>query len=556
MIDPEFLKPFTRFCVTIGNLPTAYFESMSYYEQLTWFCNYLEKTVIPAINNNAEALEEVQKLYTELKAYVDNYFENLDVQEEIDNKLDEMASDGTLAPLLNEALKNVESVLDTQFINAEDYYELDMTGFGTVQSFCYDSDNNKTYVGFLLGNNTFTIKRFSGFDFSTAEATLTLPINCHGNSMVYYEGKLFIANYITPTNVDIVDCSSFTYSQSISMGSLQIRSFEIFKVQNHVYIAVQEYNSLKLHYYMLMPNNKFIYMATQPTNLYYGPKNATRIITNNSNKFMVFCNASANRNINQQKGNILEWYIPFNEEQPPIKLGLLNVDQPIEDILTISTDTYLLLGEYGQIYLIQPKITEMYYPWLYNSVRSYTDTPIWMGNDVLNGTNGYEYETYNIGSENTCKLIKSFLLPMFPYTASVTFIKQDGAIYTRHTENIVAGDSTNMRGISLPIFNIVTDSSDYTHIFKGSIIYYGAIDTIDGVSWYKYTLGDINIKELIFDDSGKLDSQNSYTSFASFKTYIDTNNLGLAIGNINIDNIRSNGNFTHITWETSEVTWL
>ena len=87
MIPVTTLRPFTRMLMTIGQIPTSYLISMSYEEQLLWLCNFLEKEVIPALNNNAEAVKEVQELYTELKSYVDNYFENLDVQEEINNKL-------------------------------------------------------------------------------------------------------------------------------------------------------------------------------------------------------------------------------------------------------------------------------------------------------------------------------------------------------------------------------------------------------------------------------------------------------------------------------------
>ena len=96
----ETLRPFTRFCCTIGNLPTSYMESLTYEEQLIWLCNYLENVVIPAVNNNAEAVKELQDLYVVLKDYVDNYFNNLDVQEEINNKLDAMAEDGSLTNLI------------------------------------------------------------------------------------------------------------------------------------------------------------------------------------------------------------------------------------------------------------------------------------------------------------------------------------------------------------------------------------------------------------------------------------------------------------------------
>ena len=83
-----------KFCLSIGQLPTSYLESMSYMEQVTWLCNYLENVVIPALNQNGEAVEELQNLYNLLRTYVNDYFDNLDIQEEINNKLEEMAESG------------------------------------------------------------------------------------------------------------------------------------------------------------------------------------------------------------------------------------------------------------------------------------------------------------------------------------------------------------------------------------------------------------------------------------------------------------------------------
>ncbi len=105
MINLENLKPFPKFCYSIGYIPTSYKLSMTYEEQLVWFCDFLENTVIPAVNNNAHATEELQNLYVELKNYVDNYFENIDVQEEINNKLDDMAESGELAELIEQFIK-------------------------------------------------------------------------------------------------------------------------------------------------------------------------------------------------------------------------------------------------------------------------------------------------------------------------------------------------------------------------------------------------------------------------------------------------------------------
>ena len=100
MADLNMIKPIgvqnliNKFCCTIGMLPTSYKESLTYEEQILAIGHYLETTVYPAINNNAEALTELQGLFVALEDYVNNYFDNLDVQEEINNKLDDMAESG------------------------------------------------------------------------------------------------------------------------------------------------------------------------------------------------------------------------------------------------------------------------------------------------------------------------------------------------------------------------------------------------------------------------------------------------------------------------------
>ena len=104
MIKIDKLNPFGRLCVTLGMLPSSYKESLTYEEQLLWMLNYIEKTLIPTINNNAQAVEELQALYLELKSYVDSYFENLNVQQEINNKLDQMAESGGLTDIIAQYL--------------------------------------------------------------------------------------------------------------------------------------------------------------------------------------------------------------------------------------------------------------------------------------------------------------------------------------------------------------------------------------------------------------------------------------------------------------------
>lgn len=111
LVKPEKVQNIiNKFCYTIGIIPTSYKMSLTYEEQIIAIGHYLETTVYPAINNNAEALAELQNLFLDLKNYVDNYFENLDVQEEINNKLNQMAEDGTLQEIITSYL-NVKGIL-------------------------------------------------------------------------------------------------------------------------------------------------------------------------------------------------------------------------------------------------------------------------------------------------------------------------------------------------------------------------------------------------------------------------------------------------------------
>lgn len=80
-------------------LPLIYDDSLSYYELLCKVYDALNKC-IDLVNK----IPELQTQITKLKNYVDNYFNSLDLQEEVNKKLDEMVSDGTLTRLLAEVI--------------------------------------------------------------------------------------------------------------------------------------------------------------------------------------------------------------------------------------------------------------------------------------------------------------------------------------------------------------------------------------------------------------------------------------------------------------------
>lgn len=131
-------RPFRFWCQKA--LPLVYDDSLSYYEVLCKMADYLNNFMTDLttvedsmtefgqqfvinqqfLNSMADQLgqnvadleayindrmDDFMTAYTQLQTYVNNYFDNLDVQEEINTKLDEMASDGTLNDLFDPVLE-------------------------------------------------------------------------------------------------------------------------------------------------------------------------------------------------------------------------------------------------------------------------------------------------------------------------------------------------------------------------------------------------------------------------------------------------------------------
>lgn len=97
------LRPFKRFVLQNFPFIEADFDALTNYELMAKIIEYLNHV----IDNENVVEENVNNLYNavvELQNYVNDYFGNLDVQEEINNKLDEMAEQGTLTEIIAQYL--------------------------------------------------------------------------------------------------------------------------------------------------------------------------------------------------------------------------------------------------------------------------------------------------------------------------------------------------------------------------------------------------------------------------------------------------------------------
>ena len=95
--DYKDLHSFRFWCQKV--LPLVYDDSLSYYELLCKVVDYLNKTMedVGVLEGDVTKLHEA---YKKLQGYVNDYFNSLDVQKEINNKLDAMAKDGSLTELI------------------------------------------------------------------------------------------------------------------------------------------------------------------------------------------------------------------------------------------------------------------------------------------------------------------------------------------------------------------------------------------------------------------------------------------------------------------------
>ena len=266
-VKPQVISPLKKICMTIGELPTSYLETMTYYEMLVWFTNYLRDTVIPVVNNNGEAVSELQKYYIELQDYVNNYFDNLDVQEEINNKIDDMIESGELAEVLAQIVGLITAnTFNLQRIgrkitigtnpNSSDYNSSGIPACmqggcridGNTIAYClWDSINNNLNKNkvVVLNSTTGEIIRQQEFTFGWC------------NSVAYSDSKLYIAVRGTTTNgvstnngiIKVLDLETLSVLDTITLG-INCNAISIYNDT----LYVLEENTNKIYLYDLEGN--------------------------------------------------------------------------------------------------------------------------------------------------------------------------------------------------------------------------------------------------------------------------------------------------------------
>lgn len=188
--------------------------------------------LVRAVNGQNETIADYINKFIELKEFVDDYFDNLDVQEEVNNKLDAMTEDGTLGTLIgsyvddyvattNNRLSSVESTLDTKLpqyktLTSDQYLSLTFPRNTSIQGMCAD-DNNNLYVYVVTTPPYGDLYKYNLVTHSYVGKFENLKLH-HGNDMIYKDGKIYVApvkaddGTMTNKTIDIYDVTTGTVS--------------------------------------------------------------------------------------------------------------------------------------------------------------------------------------------------------------------------------------------------------------------------------------------------------------------------------------------------------
>lgn len=215
------LTPFKR-CV-LQNFPFIEqdFDALTNYGLLCKIVEYLNN-VINSQNQVTENITALNNAFIELKDYVDNYFENLDVQDEINNKLDAMAEAGTLSDIISQylnsiaifgfdtisAMKNADNLIDGSYARTMGYHAKNDGGGALykIRNITNDdvvdeatiiemNDDQNQLVAELISEDIITSKVFGAYGDGTHDDTEKLQLLLNYNKDKYFdEGTYLISD--------------------------------------------------------------------------------------------------------------------------------------------------------------------------------------------------------------------------------------------------------------------------------------------------------------------------------------------------------------------------
>lgn len=214
-------------------------------------------TIFETIDLSGYATErELQEGLDLLQNYIDTYFDNLDVQEEINNKLDEMVEDGTFESILvnitnlNKTYENYnEFINDTTLIKGNNVKILsyDEIGDGIAEFTITDTQDNNHYQ--IPVNNLYATcinKEINAKYLNPTNDDLTTTLNANSK---YFDKIIFTKNYkisgniILTTNIHLDFMNNTLTCENENTKYISLLNNSIVENLNTVNVGIDVYGS-------------------------------------------------------------------------------------------------------------------------------------------------------------------------------------------------------------------------------------------------------------------------------------------------------------------------
>lgn len=253
------LTPFKWFVLENFPFIEADFDALTEWQLFCKLGKEMNK-IINSENTLGTQLENVTNAFIALQNYVNNYFDNLDLQEEVNNKLNDMVADGSLQNIIsvyvNENIIKTfntynDFITDNGLINGMTcktlgFYEINdggsclykLTNIQPNDNTYYIELNNNLYAYIINTNNYFSIKQLGAKenDLSFDNALLFNNAFKINKNILIPNGNYYIDTDITiPSDITIKWNENATIIKKPTDRELY-RMFDIFRVENVTFI--------------------------------------------------------------------------------------------------------------------------------------------------------------------------------------------------------------------------------------------------------------------------------------------------------------------------------
>ena len=200
------IEPLYYWCQKV--LPLVYDDSLSYYEVLCKMRDYINDLIV-SVNNNSDNICGLNEAFLQLQDWINDYFDNLDVQTEVKNAIARMIASGEFQAIVDSSMTarvNLGSLVENL---SSDNFKVALQLALKYTPYIYIPAGN--YDLSVIGTLTFTDEVdvvcsdkavFSYIDIPNMTNTLDTLFNIHNcNSFKWYGGEFNVGTASSPKSM-------------------------------------------------------------------------------------------------------------------------------------------------------------------------------------------------------------------------------------------------------------------------------------------------------------------------------------------------------------------